>query len=277
MGAMRRRNPGPRAHDRTADAVSGIGDILRRRRLTLGLSLDEVHERIRVPVRFLEAIESDHFDTFGVAQYAKGFVRSYAQFLGLDPDPFVARILVAPPREARSKLVAAGEVPIRPTAPRSPLRRALVWATVVFGAVVLAVGYIGYRQIRQFYQSSAAPSTADVTPGLDSPAAPTAAPAPGPGLPPQNVAADSGVRIALQADEVSWVSVTADGARVFDGFLRSGERRAWEAATSLGVTIGNAAAVRVHFNGRDLGLLGGEGEVVRRTFTRGQPAQERNP
>ncbi|MBM3450197.1 MAG: helix-turn-helix domain-containing protein [Armatimonadetes bacterium] len=295
---MWRRRPAQRSQSRASDAVSGIGDILRRRRATLGLTLDDVHERIRVPVRLLEAIEADRFEAFGVAQYAKGFVRSYAQFLGLNPDPFVARIQVGPGRDGKTGLVVSGEVPMRSSAPPSPLRRALVWTAVIASITLSTIGYIGYRQMRQFHQSemvdqqriaaeangpsgAPAPSVASPAPATDgsppagsSPAGPDAVETQ---LPPLDVAAESVIQVEMSSQDVCWVSVSTDGNRVFEGFLRAGERRRWDAAKTLSVVIGNATAVRISHNGRDLGWLGAEGEVVRRTFARGEPAGERNP
>jgi hypothetical protein len=75
------------------------------------------------------------------------------------------------------------------------------------------------------------------------------------------------VRMVLSAEDLSWLRVVADGRRVFEGFLRAGEQREWEATSTLQVVIGNAGGVRVQVNGQDLGFLGAPGEVVRRTFT----------
>jgi hypothetical protein len=72
--------------------------------------------------------------------------------------------------------------------------------------------------------------------------------------------------VTLVADEVSWIRILADDRRAFEGFLRRGERKEWTARRRIHVVLGNAGGVRVEVNGRDLGRLGGPGEVVRRTF-----------
>ncbi|MCS7236457.1 MAG: DUF4115 domain-containing protein [Armatimonadota bacterium] len=237
---------------------------MRARREQLGLTPEQVHAQLRIPIRWLRAIEEDRFDAFEAAQYAKGFVRSYAQFLGLEAEPLVQAVAARVGPGSKPHLVApGGEVPIRPVAPPSRLRRLVAWSAVAAVVGLLWLGYVGYRQLRAFYAAEPVPAPAmSPAPPVDRPeAAPTAQ------LPPAAMAGEPVVRVVLTAEDVSWLRVVADGRRVFEGFIRAGERREWEATASLQVVIGNAGGVRVHVNGRDLGLLGAPGEVVRRTFT----------
>jgi len=243
-----------------------VGPVLRGRREQLGLTLEQVHAQLRIPVRWLRAIEEDRFDVFDASQYAKGFVRSYAEFLGLDPEPLVRAVAEVLPGDRKPQLVApSGDVPIRPVAPPSRLRRVLVWTAVVLAAVVVWLGYLGYRQLRAFYASTQAAAPAASPPPATADHRPQGVPSPA--LPPPAMAGEPVVRLVLSAEDVSWLRVVADGRRVFEGFIRAGERREWEATGNLQVVIGNAGGVRVEVNGVDLGVLGAPGEVVRRTFT----------
>lgn len=241
-----------------------VGEVLRTRREALGLSLEQVHAQLRIPARWLRAIEEEHFEVFDSPQYAKGFVRSYAEFLGLEAEPLVQAVAARVGPGPKPQLVApSGDVPIRPVAPPSRLRRVLAWAVLAAAAGLLWLGYVGYRQLRAFYATGEpAPAASPLVPSGEEPQA-----LPSPALPPPAMASETAVRVVLAAEDVSWLRVVADGRRVFEGFIRAGERREWEASESLHVIIGNAGGVRVQVNGRDLGLLGAPGEVVRRTFT----------
>ncbi|MDR5709038.1 MAG: DUF4115 domain-containing protein [Armatimonadota bacterium] len=234
-----------------------IGEFLRRRREALGLTLEQVYAELRIPVKYLEALEEERFDLFPASHYARGFLRSYATFLGLDPEPLLPR---SPPPVLSPPLTAQGRVPIYPAQKGARWRRLLRWALFVFIAGLVAVGYLVYREVRAFLES---------TPAQQPEAHPVVVPSPSPqwapGLPPP-LQPTLGVRVALVADEVSWIRVLADGRRVFEGFLRRGERREWTARHRIHVVLGNAGGVRVEVNGKDLGRLGGAGEVVRRTF-----------
>ena len=239
-----------------------VGETLRRQRESLGLSPEQVYGQIRIPIRYLQALEEERFDVFPAPQYARGFLRSYASFLGLDPEPLVAQ-LPSPPEASVRSLVALGEVPIRP-ARRVPLwHRILRWAVFVLIVGIVGVGYVAYRELRTFMESR----PRAVPAALRSPEpGPTALPTPEPGLPSAFRPA-SRVHLVLVADDLSWIRVVADGRRVFEGFIRGGERREWSGRERISVVLGNAGAVQVEVNGMALGRLGGPGEVVRRTFT----------
>jgi len=246
-----------------------VGEVLRNRREALGISLEQVYAHLRIPVRWLVAMEEDRFDVFDSPQYAKGFVRSYADFLGLDPEPLVQAVAASFPHRPRPQLVApGGEVPIRPVTPPSRLRRLLGWAALAAAVAVVWLGYVGYRQLRAFYSAGEPgrveqPAVSPPTPLLDRRAQEPAGNPPVPAA----MAGEPVVRMVLSAEDLSWLRVVADGRRVFEGFLRAGEQREWEATSTLQVVIGNAGGVRVQVNGQDLGFLGAPGEVVRRTFT----------
>src|SRR6056297_3698121 len=71
------------------EVTTGIGVTLREARQAQGRSLEDVALSLRARVAQLEALEEEHFDTFGGDVYAKGFLRSYAQELGLDAAPLL--------------------------------------------------------------------------------------------------------------------------------------------------------------------------------------------
>src|SRR3569833_1032560 len=61
-----------------------IGDRLRIAREAKGLSLDDVARQTRIPIRHLEHIEREEWDSLPAITYSVGFVRSYATAVGLD-------------------------------------------------------------------------------------------------------------------------------------------------------------------------------------------------
>jgi cytoskeleton protein RodZ len=69
--------------------VFEIGSSLREARERRGLELHEVEQATRIRVKYLQALEDERFDVIPGAAYAKGFLRVYADYLGLEPQPFV--------------------------------------------------------------------------------------------------------------------------------------------------------------------------------------------
>jgi cytoskeletal protein RodZ len=72
-------------------SIDTVGTTLRHQRETKRMSLAEVSRVTRIPQGTLEAIEQDHFDDLPGEVFVKGFLKSYAQTVGLVPDDIVAR------------------------------------------------------------------------------------------------------------------------------------------------------------------------------------------
>lgn len=68
-----------------------VGSTLRQQREKKRMSIAEVSRVTRIPVSTLESIEQDHFDDLPGEVFVKGFLKSYAQSVGLDSDDIVAR------------------------------------------------------------------------------------------------------------------------------------------------------------------------------------------
>lgn len=62
-----------------------LGQILQRARLARGITLEDAERVTRIPRKYLEALEQEHFSILPAPVYARGFLRSYAGYLGLDP------------------------------------------------------------------------------------------------------------------------------------------------------------------------------------------------
>jgi cytoskeletal protein RodZ len=69
-----------------------IGEVLKESREKQNLSLDEVSVLTRIRVKYLTAIEADNYDLLPSSVQQKGFVRSYARALGVDPAPLINQL-----------------------------------------------------------------------------------------------------------------------------------------------------------------------------------------
>lgn len=68
-----------------------FGHILREARENKGLTLTDVQGKTRINARFLAALEQGDYDKLPTPVHVRGFLRNYARFLGLDPQPLVER------------------------------------------------------------------------------------------------------------------------------------------------------------------------------------------
>jgi DnaJ-class molecular chaperone len=69
------------------------GSDLKKIRDELGVSLEEIAETVKVRMAYLRAIEEDRFEKAPSRIFLKGFVRAYAQYIGLDADTVANRYL----------------------------------------------------------------------------------------------------------------------------------------------------------------------------------------
>jgi len=64
-----------------------IGELLKARRIELGLSLDQVCEAIKIRTKYLQAVEDEQPQLVPAEVYYRGYMRSYGNYLGLNgPD-----------------------------------------------------------------------------------------------------------------------------------------------------------------------------------------------
>jgi cytoskeletal protein RodZ len=66
--------------------MEALGDSLRRAREERKLSLDQVSQETNIALRYLQGFEEEDFSDFPGESYLQGFLRNYADYLGLDPD-----------------------------------------------------------------------------------------------------------------------------------------------------------------------------------------------
>jgi len=74
--------------------MPSFGEELKRERELRGIGLREVAEATKVNIRYLEAMERNDFEHLPGGVFNRGFVRAFAQFIGVDPDAMVNAYLM---------------------------------------------------------------------------------------------------------------------------------------------------------------------------------------
>lgn len=277
-----------------------VGERLKEARERQKVSLHVIAEKTNISVRFLDAIEKNQFDKLPGGIFTRGFIRSYAVQVGLDPDAAVAHFLADEPG-------AREEIDDGPVGNRAGLGVALMLgAGVVIVALLLGLVYllapdwIGVQSpsgpaSQDFVAPATVPSPVPA-PDAPSSASPdplavsavqsgtdTAAPAVPSGAPPaiaEVVTAESPkapLRLVLQPSGKCWVQVTADGQMRLARELAAGEQVTVEAAERLQIVVGDAGTLAYEINGRTGKPLGAAGRVARATIVPGTVAQFQAP
>lgn len=261
--------------------TKSLGASLRDAREAKGYSLDEAERSTRIRAKFLAALEADEFTALPAEAQARGFLRNYAEFLGLDP-----AVVLAHYDETRHRKPARAPAAPRfnaPPAPRkSPGRPPPVRARrlrgpspdVLFAAAVTVVlVMLTIWALQQLNQNAPAPTpTVSFGPTLlvaataaSATPAPTATSTAVPLPSPQAVYV--GVNVTVRAELRAWVSVKVDGLEQFAGLMTPGDTRDFVGQSAVEVFTGNGLGTRVIWNGRDQGTLGDLGQAVLRVWT----------
>ena len=97
--------------------MSELGERLRVAREERELTVEQVAEATRIPLNYLYALEEESFDVFTSDLHARGFLRNYASFLGLDPEEIVDLLdeLRGTPRGKRTSPALSQNGPQRPS------------------------------------------------------------------------------------------------------------------------------------------------------------------
>ena len=72
--------------------ADGVGDLLKAARLNAGIELRDVVANLRISYAYIEAIENGRFEDLPGSTYSVGFVRAYAEYLGLESSEVVRRL-----------------------------------------------------------------------------------------------------------------------------------------------------------------------------------------
>ncbi len=120
-----------------------VPDILCSHRLQQNLTLREVAERTKIQEKFLQAIENGHYHELPPLSVTRGFIKSYAEFLRLDPEPILAifrREIEEKPMEVLPKNLAE---PVK-----TPLLRPwqnLAFVFLISAIVIVLIAYLFWQ------------------------------------------------------------------------------------------------------------------------------------
>jgi cytoskeletal protein RodZ len=253
-----------------------FGQALRDAREDLGVSLAEAERETRINRRYLEALENEDATAMPPAVYARGFIRTYCQYLGLNADSMLD---VYGPQRVIDERVQIRPIPAEINAPRSlPVRPAVVLAGLI--AASLLVVYL-WGQYTSFVQNVDRTDSAPISRAPTAPilAARTPSPSPSPGIfvpnlplgsgpSPSPVTAsgpagrDHGLVVDARVVEKTWMEVWVDGQSVMADTVQPGYARSFTAETQVRMRVGNASGVQVVVNGQTQGPLGVRGQAV---------------
>lgn len=208
---------------------TGIGRALRAARQRRGKTLEEASRETRVRLDYLDALERERFDALGSEVYVRGFLRSYARYLGLKHDKVIAAYERAygsgHPGPAPVER-APGVTPTEAVVLTEKKRPNWLLASLVGLIVLAAAAAIGLLN-----RNTAVPEPADVA------------------EPPAVAVAPRSVEVGLTAYQDIDVEVIIDGDLVERFRLEEGQGRSFEGGESITVRLSEGGVTDHIVNG----------------------------
>lgn len=239
-------------------AGDSFGAWLRRQREMREIDLREIADKTKISLRYLKAMEQDRFEVLPAPVFARGFLREYARYVGLNPDEVVNYYLSAHAEEEDEEDEGAAPSPSsRGTLDRGPLTRGALVTVLVLLAVAVLVYFLVYQGNRSEQEEAAPPP---IAPPVDTarPAEPAAEPAVEEQAPEPAPAPSAPLVVTLDFTEQCWVEARVDGGEQVSRLFVAGESLRLEGEERVVLqTLGNAGGVEVQVNGRPLPVIAG--------------------
>ncbi len=223
-----------------------IGSSLREARTRQGLEFPELEELTKIRPKYLRALEDEQFEILPAPTYVRGFLRSYAEALGLDGQPFVD--------EYNTRFAVGDEdIPVRTRRVPQPRRGRAPRESRMVVLALLGIGIVFALVIAAWRFGGTDP---EMVPRLNVQGqSPTTQSAPARGR---------AVLVVRASNGSSWMEVRSDSASgrlLYSGTLEQGQSKRFE-ARRLQLALAKPANVFVRLNGNHTELPDGTAFVV---------------
>lgn len=255
------------------EILAQIGDYLHQVRDAQLLSLEQVATQTMIQARLLRALEKADFSQLPEPIYIRGFIKRYAEALGLDG----SEIANGFPVEINSQAITPS------WQPSTHLRPTHLWLAYTL-LIMVAVGGL-HQYLTRFAPASDRPEPTEQTDAAGGAADADAVQEEGDAVETPNAESatltdetlqaqaepDVPLRVEVRLTQKSWLRVVVDGKQELEEVLPEGTERSWTGQEEIVIRAGNAGGVMVTKNGQDSEVMGDSGAVREVSFVAESP------
>ncbi len=240
--------------------MSEFGELLRHARAYRGVTLGDAERATRINRNHLAALEKEEFSELPPLIYARGIVRTYAEYLGLDPIAVLSLFEEIHGQKSGGFQVVPAVKPLHIPSHWAP-NFAIIAFMVAMSAVIFIWMYSAFYAPADAVPAVPTVAANPATPGSGGPATladGTMAQGGGVAMAPSGSPSDASNTVhtfSIEALSSVWVEASIDGQSQLATTLDDGETKSFK-GRQLHVSTGNASNVRVLVDGVDQGPLG---------------------
>lgn len=270
--------------------MSSVGEILKNTREAKGITIEQVAEATSIRVLYLEAIESEQFNQVPGEVYLKGFIRNYANYIGLNGPAMVEKykeqvesskkheqaiqtdtneIQHKQPEKINRKTVKdniSADFDIKAILHRFVTKKNIAFLAGFF--VVLAAGsflssfFTGNtdNELVKTKQTAVDSAKSDSANKIQS----VSVVKDQSGI--YNVKGAASIEAQVEFSGDCWTEVYADGKELFVGMMSAGKTANWKADKELRIKLGNIRVAKIDCNGQLINYAPDENGIALRTF-----------
>lgn len=210
--------------------MQSVGEKLKNARLEKNISLDEVYQQTKIHPQVLEALEQDRAHNFLSLLYVKGFLRTYAQYLGINSEELIKEYLQSQkPQAAHSSIEVPVEKEEKLAFKIKPLLILKIISIIILSVILVFSFRFLLQRLSHFHQANQQKVKVEVL------------------LKPKVTQEELALEVG--AKENCWLRVTVDNQIMFEGILSKGKRELWLGKEKIELRIGKPEALEVFFNG----------------------------
>lgn len=217
-----------------------VGYYLRRTREVREIELEDIAKKTKISIRFLKAIEEGKWDLLPGDVFAKGFIRTYAQYLGLNPEEMVEKYIQEKGVEPKKdfEVVQKRSIPMN-----------LIYIAVGSIFLIFIVSFLFFLQRGK---------KSDILVPIKEPEKKVE----------KNLEIESPVvkninpKVELLFTRHCWFRVEIDGKNVFEGFKEASDKLEYTFKDAFILKVGDAGALQVIKDGVPQPRLGDDGQPV---------------
>ena len=260
--------------------MEGIGGILRDARERNNATFEQIEDATKIKKRYLQALEREEWDQTPDIVYAKGFLRTYARYLGLDEQSLcdLFEISVAGREGQAGAGYGIGSASDgKPSKGKEKKRKReqkevdlhnkpkikMIYILCFLSIAVLLFCVWAYQNYHLDESEADRPPTAPII----QPQPPVVvAPLPEPEPEPEPVILTS-ILLKMEATQACWLRLRNKGELVYENTMRPGDILEFPEMEKIELRLGNAGGVILTLNGLELPLQGSSGQIVTKHFS----------